>query len=162
MINNTVLTGRLVQDPELKYTGSGVAVISFRLAVNRNFTNANGEREADFINCQAWRGTAEVIANNLNKGSLIGVEGRIQTRNYQDNDGKTVYVTEVVVDTVTFLESRANNTQNNNQTQQPRNSNTNTNAANNDSPFANVGFGNGNPFHGNDDVTKISDDDLPF
>lgn len=168
MINTVALTGRLTRDPELRYTGNGNAVVSFNLAVNRKFKNKQGEQEADFIMCQAWRATAEVIANNLNKGSLIGVEGRIQTRNYQDNDGKTVYVTEVVVDTVTFLESRANNqqnnSQNNNQTQQSGNSNTNTNtnAANNDSPFANVGFGNGDPFATNDDVTQISDDDLPF
>lgn len=152
MINNTVLTGRLVQDPELKYTGSGVAVISFRLAVNRNFTNANGEREADFINCQAWRGTAEVIANNLNKGSLIGVEGRIQTRNYQDNDNKTVYITEVVVDSVTFLESKTQ-TQNNNNYQS---SNAQSNNTNNNS------FVDNDPFESKTDATDISDDDLPF
>ena len=156
MINNAVLTGRLVQDPELKYTGSGVAVISFRLAVNRNFTNANGEREADFINCQAWRGTAEVIANNLNKGSLIGVEGRIQTRNYQDNDGKTVYVTEVVVDTVTFLEPRAES-QNNNQ----QNNNYQSNNAQSNNP-SNNSFVDNDPFESKTDATDISDDDLPF
>ena len=157
MINNTVLTGRLVQDPELKYTGSGVAVISFRLAVNRNFTNANGEREADFINCQAWRGTAEVIANNLNKGSLIGVEGRIQTRNYQDNDNKTVYITEVVVDTVTFLESRAESQNNNNQ----QKNNYQSNNAQSNNPNNNSFVGN-DPFESKTDATDISDADLPF
>lgn len=157
MINNTVLTGRLVQDPELKYTGSGVAVISFRLAVNRNFTNANGEREADFINCQAWRGTAEVIANNLNKGSLIGVEGRIQTRNYQDNDNKTVYITEVVVDTVTFLESRAESQNNNNQ----QNNNYQSNNAQRNN-LKNNSFVDNDPFESKTDATDISDDDLPF
>lgn len=157
MINNTVLTGRLVQDPELKYTGSGVAVISFRLAVNRNFTNANGEREADFINCQAWRGTAEVIANNLNKGSLIGVEGRIQTRNYQDNDNKTVYITEVVVDTVTFLESRAESQNNNNQ----QNNNYQSNNAQRNN-LKNNSFVDNDPFESKTDTTDISDDDLPF
>lgn len=158
MINNTVLTGRLVQDPELKYTGSGVAVISFRLAVNRNFTNANGEREADFINCQAWRGTAEVIANNLNKGSLIGVEGRIQTRNYQDNDNKTVYITEVVVDNVTFLESKTQ-TQNNNNNQQTNNYQSNNAQSNNPN---NNSFVENDPFESKTDATDISDDDLPF
>ncbi len=157
MINNTVLTGRLVQDPELKYTGSGVAVISFRLAVNRNFTNANGEREADFINCQAWRGTAEVIANNLNKGSLIGVEGRIQTRNYQDNDNKTVYITEVVVDTVTFLESRAESQNNNNQ----QNNNYQSNNAQRNN-LKNNSFVDNDPLESKTDATDISDDDLPF
>ena len=167
MINNTVLTGRLVQDPELKYTGSGVAVISFRLAVNRNFTNANGEREADFINCQAWRGTAEAIANNLNKGSLIGVEGRIQTRNYQDNDNKTVYITEVVVDTVTFLESRAESQNNNNQQNSVPNNQYNqkmgqtTQNQTQNNQFTGQGL-DSDPFESSDKVTDISDSDLPF
>ena len=167
MINNTVLTGRLVQDPELKYTGSGVAVISFRLAVNRNFTNANGEREADFINCQAWRGTAEVIANNLNKGSLIGVEGRIQTRNYQDNDNKTVYITEVVVDTVTFLEPRAESQNNNNQQNSVSNNQYNQNMGQTtqnqtqNNQFTGQGL-DSDPFESSDNVTDISDSDLPF
>lgn len=167
MINNTVLTGRLVQDPELKYTGSGVAVISFRLAVNRNFTNANGEREADFINCQAWRGTAEVIANNLNKGSLIGVEGRIQTRNYQDNDNKTVYITEVVVDTVTFLEPRAESQNNNYQQNSVSNNQYNQNMGQTtqnqtqNNQFTGQGMDD-DPFESSDNVTDISDDDLPF
>ena len=167
MINNTVLTGRLVQDPELKYTGSGVAVISFRLAVNRNFTNANGEREADFINCQAWRGTAEVIANNLNKGSLIGVEGRIQTRNYQDNDNKTVYITEVVVDTVTFLESRAESQNNNYQQNSVPNNQYNQNMGQTtqnqtqNNQFTGQGL-DSDPFESSDNATDISDSDLPF
>lgn len=167
MINNTVLTGRLVQDPELKYTGSGVAVISFRLAVNRNFTNANGEREADFINCQAWRGTAEVIANNLNKGSLIGVEGRIQTRNYQDNDNKTVYITEVVVDTVTFLEPRAESQNNNYQQNSVPNNQYNQNMGQTtqnqtqNNQFTGQGL-DSDPFESSDNVTDISDSDLPF
>lgn len=154
MINNVSLTGRLTRDPELKYTGNGIAVVSFNLAVNRSFTNVNGEREADFINCQAWRKTAELIAENLNKGSLIGVEGRIQTRNYQNNDGKTVYITEVVVDNLTFLESKNSNNQNNNHQQ-----NNNYQANNNQNTFDNS---NNDPFESNTDVTDISDSDLPF
>lgn len=147
MINNVSLTGRLTRDPELKYTGSGTAVTNFNLAVNRTFKNANGEREADFIMCQAWRKTAELIAESLHKGSLIGVEGRIQTRNYQDNDGKTVYITEVVVDNLTFLESKAQS-QNNQYQQNNSNNFTQTN--------------NDDPFQSNEDVVDISDDDLPF
>lgn len=116
MINNTVLTGRLTRNPELKYTGSGTAVVSFGLAVDRTFKNAQGERETDFINCVAWRKTAELISNNLHKGSLCGVTGRIQTRNYTNNEGQKVYITEVVCENLTFLEKKNDNQQSNNNT----------------------------------------------
>lgn len=106
MINNTVLVGRLTKDPELKYTNSGQGVATFTLAVNRNFTNQNGEREADFINCVIWRKAAENFANYAKKGSLIGITGRIQTRNYENQQGQRVYVTEVVADNFQLLESR--------------------------------------------------------
>lgn len=105
MMNRTVLVGRLTKDPDLKYTQNGVAVVSFTLAVNRPFKN-NGEQQADFINIVAWRKTAENVANYLNKGSLAGVDGRIQTRNYEGQDGRRVYVTEVVADQVSFLEPK--------------------------------------------------------
>lgn len=192
MINNTTLVGRLTKNPELRYTGSGIAVLSFSLAVERNFTNAQGEREADFINCVAWRGTAETLANFAVKGSLVGITGSIQTRNYQNNEGRTVYITEVVVDNFQMLESKSvtdsrrnqsgggssqqgnyssnsygnnsnnnnsNNYSNNNQSQQSTNNNA---KPSNDNPFANIDFGNDDPFETNDDVTDISDDDLPF
>lgn len=107
MINRVVLVGRLTRDPELRYTPSGVPVANFTLAVNRTFTNQQGEREADFINCVIWRRPAENVANYLKKGSLAGVEGRIQTRSYEGQDGKRVYVTEVVADSVQFLEPRS-------------------------------------------------------
>ena len=110
MINRVVLVGRLTKDPELRYTPNGVAVATFTLAVNRIFANQNGEREADFISCQVWRKTAENVANYLRKGSLIGIEGRIQTRNYENQEGKRVYVTEVIADSVQFLETRNANT----------------------------------------------------
>lgn len=106
MINNVVLTGRLTKEPELRYTQSGVAVANFTLAVNRNFKNQQGETEADFIMCQIWRKQAEALANYTHKGSLIGIEGRIQTRNYDNQQGQRVYVTEVIADRFTFLESR--------------------------------------------------------
>ena len=106
MINNVSLTGRLTKDIELKYTNNGQAVASFILAVNRQFTNQSGEREADFINCVAWRKTAETMANTLSKGSLIGIEGRIQTRNYENQQGERVYVTEVVINNFSFLEPK--------------------------------------------------------
>lgn len=107
MINRVVLVGRLTRDPELRYTPSGVPVANFTLAVNRTFTNQQGEREADFINCVVWRRPAENVANYLKKGSLAGVDGRIQTRSYEGQDGKRVYVTEVVADSVQFLEPRS-------------------------------------------------------
>ena len=107
MINNTTLVGRMTKNPELRYTGSGIAVISFSLAVERNYTNAQGERETDFIMCQAWRGTAETVAKFAVKGSLIGITGAIQTRNYQNNNGQTVYITEVIVNNFQMLESKS-------------------------------------------------------
>ncbi len=90
MMNRTVLVGRLVKDPELRYTPNGIPVASFTLAVNRTFTNQQGEREADFINCVIWRRPAENVANFLKKGSLAGVDGKLQTRSYEGQDGKRV------------------------------------------------------------------------
>ena len=106
MINRVVLVGRLTKDPELKYTQSGVAVTRFTLAVNRAFTNQQGQREADFVNCVTWRKQAENTANFLRKGSLTGVEGRIQTSSFDGKDGNRVFMTEVVADSVQFLEPR--------------------------------------------------------
>ncbi|WP_161979882.1 single-stranded DNA-binding protein, partial [Streptococcus sp. S784/96/1] len=98
MINNVVLVGRLTRDVELRYTPGNVAVVTFTLAVNRNRKNQNGEREADFINCVIWNQPAENLANWAKKGALIGITGRIQTRNYENQQGQRVYVTEVVAD----------------------------------------------------------------
>jgi single-strand DNA-binding protein len=166
MMNRVVLVGRLTKDPELRYTPNGVPVATFTLAVNRAFSNQQGEREADFINCVVWRRPAENVANFLKKGSLAGVDGRIQTRNYEGQDGKRVYVTEVVAESVQFLEPKnssggnaggfgggqreqGNPFGNNNQNQQPpRNNNNNTRI--DDDPFAGGG------------QIDISDDDLPF
>ena len=106
MVNNVVLVGRLVRDVDLRQTSTGKEMTYFTLAVNRNFKNEQGEQAADFISCVAFGKTAENMARFLSKGSLISVEGRISTRNFQGNDGKTVYVTEVVVGNVTFLESK--------------------------------------------------------
>ncbi|WP_261369951.1 single-stranded DNA-binding protein [Enterococcus casseliflavus] len=106
MINNLTLVGRLTKDPDLKYTGNGTAVATFTLAVNRNFTNQSGEREADFINCVIWRKPAETLANYAKKGVLIGVTGRIQTRSYDNQQGQKVYVTEVIADNFQLLESK--------------------------------------------------------
>lgn len=107
MLNVSALTGRITKELDLRYTQSGKAVASFILAVNRPFTNQSGENEADFITCVVWGKTAETMANTLHKGSLIGVEGRIQTRNYENQQGTRVYITEVVVTSFSFLEPKA-------------------------------------------------------
>jgi single-strand DNA-binding protein len=106
MLNRVILIGRLTRDPELRYTPAGVAVTQFTLAVDRPFSNSQTrERETDFINIVTWRQLAETCANYLRKGRLTAVEGRLQIRNYDNNEGKKVYVTEVVADNVRFLES---------------------------------------------------------
>ena len=105
-MNKVVLIGRLTRDPELRYTSSNIPAASFSLAVNRPFQSQNGTREADFINIVMWRKQAETAKKYLTKGSLIAIEGRIQTRNYDGQDGRKVYVTEVVADTFEFLESK--------------------------------------------------------
>ncbi len=108
MINNVVLVGRLTRDAELRYTPQNQAVATFNLAVNRNFKNQSGEREADFINVVIWRQQAENLVNWTKKGSLIGITGRIQTRSYENQQGQRVYVTEVVADSFQILEKRDN------------------------------------------------------
>lgn len=105
-MNKVCLTGRLTAKPELRYTDTNVAYARFNLAVNRNFTNEQGEREADFIGCVAWKKTAETVANHLDKGSQIGVEGRIQTGSYDDKDGNKRYTTDIIVENITFLDKK--------------------------------------------------------
>ena len=109
MLNRVVLVGRLTKDPEYRTTPSGVSVATFTLAVNRTFTNAQGEREADFINCVVFRRQADNVNNYLSKGSLAGVDGRLQSRNYENQEGRRVFVTEVVCDSVQFLEPKMRN-----------------------------------------------------
>lgn len=156
MINNVVLVGRLTKDPDLKYTGSGTAVATFTLAVNRNFTNQSGEREADFINCVIWRKPAETLANYAKKGVLIGVIGRIQTRSYDNQQGQKVYVTEVIADNFQLLESKKADSSQNTQGSGVSNSQTNNYTRNQQ----NTNNATADPF-GNSSI-DISDDDLPF
>lgn len=111
MINNVTLTGRITKDLEKHQTNKGTSVVNFSLAVDRRFKDSNGNREADFIGIQAWGMTADLLCKYCGKGSLIGIEGRIQTRNYENNQGQRVYVTEVVAENVTFLDSKKNNDQ---------------------------------------------------
>ena len=156
MINNVTLVGRLTKDPDLKYTGSGTAVATFTLAVNRNFTNQSGEREADFINCVIWRKPAETLANYAKKGVLIGVTGRIQTRSYDNQQGQKVYVTEVIADNFQLLESKKADSSQNTQGSGVSNSQTNNYTRNQQ----NTNSATADPF-GNSSI-DISDDDLPF
>ncbi|WP_225666453.1 single-stranded DNA-binding protein [Lactococcus garvieae] len=138
MINNVVLVGRIVRDPELRYTPQNTAVATFTLAVNRRFKNAKGEREADFINCVIWRQPAENLANWAKKGALVGITGSIQVRNYDNKEGQRVYVTEVLADNFQMLESSSNKTEKGK-----------TKSQQDKDPFA------GSPM-------EVSDDDLPF
>lgn len=168
MINRVVLVGRLTRDPDLRSTGSGIAVATFTVAVNRTFTNNQGEREADFINCVIWRKAAENFANFTHKGSLVGVEGRIQTRSYDNNEGQKVYVTEVVVDNFSLLESksqsesRTNNSRNYNSTPNQSFSNNGTNNSNQSTPKPTNNQPMADPFADSGSSIDISDDDLPF
>jgi len=154
MINRTVLVGRLTRDPELRYTQGGTAVASFTLAVNRQFTNSQGEREADFINCVIWRKAAENFAKLVHKGSLVGIDGRLQTRNYENKQGNRVYVTEVVVDNFSLLESRNANSSDS--------TNDNSNKAPNYNQSNNSKTNIRDPFADNSKPIDISDDSLPF
>ena len=170
MINRVVLVGRLTRNPELKYTTNGIANLKFSLAVNRTYTGANGERQADFINCMAWRGTAENMAKFLKKGALIGIDGRMETSSYQANDGSTRYSTYVVCDHVQFLESKKSQGQSQSSPQQEAGFQTQSTTF--DSPFSQPGT---NPFVPNSvpstytpgqsqasSMINIDDDDLPF
>jgi single-strand DNA-binding protein len=152
LLNRVILIGRLTKDPELRYTPAGVAVTQFTLAVDRQFTPQGGEREADFLNIVTWQKLAETCANYLRKGRLTAVEGRIQVRNYENNEGKRVYVTEIVADNVRFLESAASgNREDGGSTGRAPSSNGSRGKANNNDPFSD----DGKPI-------DISDDDLPF
>lgn len=139
MLNRVILIGRLTKDPELRYTPAGVAVCQFTLAVDRPFTSQGGEKETDFIPVVVWRQLAETCANYLRKGRLTAVEGRIQIRNYENSEGRRVYITEVIADNVRFLESS-------------RQDNAQTDSRNN----------NQDPFPEDGKPIDISSDDLPF
>ena len=142
MLNSICLVGRLTKNAELKYVNDSMAVATFSLAVNRNFKSQNGECEADFINCVIWRQQAENLANWAKKGALIGITGRIQTRNYENQQGQRVYVTEVVANDFQLLESRKDR------------------EAGPSQGYGQPDFGRQAPMNAN--PMDISDDDLPF
>lgn len=169
MINNVVLVGRLTKDLDLRYTSNGTAVATFSIAVNRSFTNQNRQRDADFINCVIWRKSAESMANFTRKGSLVGIEGHIQTRSYDNQQGQKVYVTEVVVESFSLLEPK-------NKESNKDNSNRSSSYSNNDQPNNynygdepkpyqsnnNAASNNLDPFNKSGQPIDVSDDDLPF
>ena len=151
-MNKVFLIGRLTRDPELRYTSSNLPVCSFTVAVNRNFTNQSGEREADFINIVVWRKQAENIKNYLKQGSQIAIDGRIQTRSYDGEDGKKRYVTEVIADNVQFLDSKGSRSEMSDFSQDITPSSfSNESSQPKSDPFADFGSS-----------IEINDDELPF
>ncbi|MDD3241206.1 MAG: single-stranded DNA-binding protein [Bacilli bacterium] len=152
-MNKVFLIGRLTRDPELRYTTSNIPTASFSIAVNRNFTNQSGEREADFINIVVWRKQAENVKNFITKGSQVAIDGRIQTRSYDGEDGKKRYVTEVVADNVQFLDSKGSNQNFSSEQVSPYDMIQSEPKGNDmkENPYADFGSN-----------IEISDDDLPF
>ena len=164
-MNKAILIGRLTRDPELRSTPAGRNVCQFSIAVNRTFTNANGDREADFINCVVWDKQAENLVKYQKKGNQIAVDGRIQTRNYEDKDGKRVYVTEILANNISFLDSKGSSAGNsnifnnfNNLPEPPIERNNNL-ASMPDIETVSV---EKDPFEAFGDSIEISDNDLPF
>ncbi len=154
-MNKVILIGRLTKDPELKTLASGIANVSFSIAVQRSFTNQNGEREADFINCVAWRRQAENISKYCVKGTQVAVEGRLQVRNYDAQDGTKKYITEVICDNVTFLGSKGDKQSN----FIPNEGTDNYAPADQDIKTTDV---TEDPFKDFGEEIVLSDDDLPF
>jgi len=164
MLNRVVIVGRLTRDPDLRYTSTGVAVANFTVAANRPFKNQQGEQEADFINCVTWRKQAENLTTYMKKGNLIGVDGRIQTRSYENQEGKMVYVTEVLAESIQFLESRGSSQQRGGQQSQPNYQNQQQQVPPQQQPQAQgqQETQSSNSLKQNSEQVDVSDDDLPF
>jgi len=164
-LNRVILIGRLTRDPELRYTPSGVAVTQFTIAVDRPFSNQQNQREADFIPVVTWRQLAETCANYLRKGRLTAVEGRIQVRNYDNNEGKRVYVTEVIADNVRFLESPNSGANREDPGPGAGSMGSDSGGGNNNgggNRYSGGSRSNQDPFSDDGKPIDISDDDLPF
>lgn len=148
-MNKVLLIGRLTKDPELRYSQSGTAIANFTLAANRQFTNQDGQREADFINCVAWSKAAEFVAQYFKKGQQMALEGRLQVRSYDGNDGQRRWVTEVVTEHVEFVGSKSNGSNDN---------------ANGGAGYGNAGSGSthSDPQLGYGEEVVFDDSDLPF
>ena len=157
-MNKVFLIGRLTRDPELRYIGSNTPVATFSIAINRNFTNSAGEREADFINIVVWRKQAENVKNYLQQGSQVAIDGRIQSRSYEDKEGQKRYVTEVVADNVEFLGSK--NSANNSNSKKDNDEPTPYDFGDKDEPKGTDV--ESNPFADFGSSIEISDDELPF
>ena len=155
MINSVNLVGRLTRDVELRVSQSNVTVATFTLAVNRSFKSANGEREADFINCVAFKKTAEILNQYAGKGSQIGVTGSIQTRNYENKEGQRVYVTEVIANNIALLDSKGSNNASDGQQSQARPNANQTQQTRSQAPDE-------NPFANSKGPVSIDDSQLPF
>ena len=165
-MNKALLVGRLTRDPELRHTQTGRAVCQISIAINRPFSNQDGQREADFINVVVWDKQAENLAKYVKKGSQVAVEGRIQTRNYDNNEGKKVYVTEVVAQSVQFLDSKSStsvapSSNNYESAVSPFDNNSNNNNVSNNEPMETVDVDK-DPFELFGESIQISDNDLPF
>ena len=158
-MNKAILIGRLTKDPELRTTPTGRNVCQFAIAVNRAFTNANGEREADFINCVVWDKQAENLARYQKKGNQIAIDGRIQTRNYDDKDGKRVYVTEILATNISFLDAKGTGNGGNNLFGMPEPPMANEEVMLEKHETVSV---EKDPFEAFGDSIEISDNDLPF
>ncbi len=149
-MNKVILIGRLTKDPELRYTQSGTAVAGFTLAVDRRFSNQSGEREADFVNCVAWNKAAEFVSWYFHKGKQMALEGRLQVRSYDGNDGQKRWVTEVVAEQIEFVGSKHDS-----------NSNRSSSGTGNTNSSAGSSSGN-NPYAGLGQEVMFDDNDLPF
>lgn len=145
-MNKSILIGRITKDPELRTTPNNRSVCQFTIAVNRTYTNEEGKREADFINCVVWDKQAENLAMYQKKGNQIAVEGRIQTRNYDDNNGKKVYVTEVLVNNISYLDTKKDD----------------SNFNNLEEPQIVEKQEEIDPYQAFGDSIEVNDDDLPF
>ena len=166
-MNKIILVGRLTRDPELRSTSMGISTANFTVAVNRNFKNKDGQYDADFISCVAFRNTADFVSKYFKKGNLISLDGRIQTRNYDAQDGTKRYVTEVIADNVSFLGGRSTSSESSSYAANNYNNVSNTN----DSMSSN-NFGGSNdivttnlsedPYANMGSEVALSDDDLPF
>ena len=158
-MNKAILIGRLTRDPELRTTPTGRNVCQFAIAVNRTYTSASGEREADFINCVVWDKQAENLSRYQKKGNQIAIEGRIQTRNYDDKDGKRVYVTEILATNISFLDAKGTGSAGNNLYGMPEPPMTEAEVMPERMETISV---EKDPFEAFGDSIEISDNDLPF
>ncbi len=149
-MNKVIIVGRLTRDPEMRTTQSGLTNTTFTVAVSRNYTNQNGERDADFFNCVTWRKQAEIVAKYCTKGTQVAVEGRLQTRSYDAQDGTKRYVTEIVVENIEFLGSK---------NQQTNNFNNEINSGESNITTTDISV---DPYQELGQEIALSDDDLPF